>query len=199
MIGALEDLVLPGPTLRKIYRVLSSHIGESPRKIEYYARFLREADFLEAGRPGRGGHTPVATPDSVAALIIALLGSATAVDAPDAVRKFGTLPGEALDPLGRRRGPSSRLPEGQFQDALTSLIEQLRNPSTRVAWKNCLHWVGVRSSADAHEAVIAVGSGQSTIEHDYGRSPVDLTNGLVRQNTLGADVIVKLAANLGQT
>ena len=199
MIGALEDLVLPGPTLRKIYHVLSSHIGESPRKIEYYARFLREADFLEAGRPGRGGHTPVATPDSIAALIIALLGSATAVDAPEAVRKFGTLRREAVIPQGRRHGSPSQLPEGQFQDALTSLIEQLRNPSTRDAWKNCLHWVGVRSSADAHEAVIAIGNRKHTLEHAYGRSSVDLTNGLVRQNTLGADVIVRLAANLGQT
>ena len=190
---------MPHVTMKTLYAKLAPEFGMEPRRVEYYGRFLREASLLDVGRPGRGGSTPEATAYSAAALVVAILGSESAVGAGDAVKALGSLRGSeiTLQPPNTDER-ISLAPKGTFLDTVAHILDKMGDEQDGNPWRKFVREIGAVSTAVSAYALIKVGTSPKTMfQHIYQPTGVDghlaANAGLARETRIGAETLHRIA------
>ena len=180
--------------MRDFYRDLAPEFGMDQRKIEYYGRFLRERGRLGTGQPGRGGHTPPATPSAVAVFLLAILGSTSAVGGPEAVTSLRGLRGDAIEGLGPH-AETEIAPKGGFLEALTHVLQKMSTSAADNPWRKQVMRVGARTAPGGKVVgLIEIGRGPNKREHAYWAPKDDETQygGLTKETWVGTAVLTKV-------
>ncbi len=190
---------MPHATMKTLYAELAPAFGMEARRVEYYGRFLREANVLDVGRPGRGGSTPEATANSAAALVVAILGSESAVGAGDAVHEFGAMQGREITIQPPNADEKILLaPKGTFLDSVAHILDKMGDEDDGSPWREFVHEIGAVSTAVPAYALIKVGRSRKTLfQHTYHPTGVDWRlaayTGLVRETRIGAETLHRIA------
>ena len=165
---------MPRVPMRTLYAELAPDFGMEPRQLEYYGRFLREANVLDVGRPGRGGSTPEATAYSAAALVVAIMGSASAVRGGDAVRDFGSMLGDKITFHPPNADQIISLaPKGSFLDTVAHILDKMGDEQDGSPCRKFVREIGAVAATGPAYALITVGTSPSTrFQHTYAR-PAD--------------------------
>lgn len=193
---------MPHATMKSLYAELAPAFGMERRRVEYYGRFLREANVLDVGRPGRGGSTPKATAHSAATLVVAILGSDSAVGAGDAVMEFGSMSGDEITVQPRNADePISLAPKGTFLDTVAHILDKMGDEQDGSPWREFVHEIGAVSTTKPAYAVVTVGGSKTVhITHKFQRPGDDgglaAHTGLVRETRIGAATLHLIAALL---
>ena len=175
--------------MRDLYARLADDFGMQQRQVEYYARFLREAKLLDAGQPGRGGHTPPVTPRAAAVFLVGILGSDTAVGAPDAIKELKQAQGRLLRVDGKQIARA-----GNFVDAVAHILERMSDPETAEWLRKVVSRIGVRSDPSGLTGDILTGSGSVTYHNYFGSVSAEMhEEGLLRERSVGSPILTKIA------
>ena len=175
-------------TMRELYKFLAKICHVRPRRLELYGRVLREAGHIETGRPGRGGSPPDATPQSAAALLIAVLAGDSAAKAADAVSEIGSLNGEELNLAGML------VPAGTFIDALACMIEKMGDRSVQNIFLEQVRDVAVNSKKGEPGAWFTVKlTKNADRRHHFGGYSRHSPTGLARTGSLDVGTLVEIA------
>ena len=189
MIIQMTAQPTPKFTMRDLYARLADDFGMQQRKVEYYARFLREAELLDAGQPGRGGRTPPVTPRAAAVFLVGILGSDTAVGAPDAVKELKQARGSRMRVDGKQIAPA-----GNFLDTVAHILERMSDPESAKWFRKAVSRISVGSDPSGLTGEILTGSGSVTY-HNYFRSVSAEMHeeGLLRERSVGSPILTKIA------
>ena len=191
MKSQMTDQTAPRFTMRDLYARLADDFGKEQRQVEYYARFLREAGLLDAGQPGRGGRTPPVTPKTAAVFLVGMLGSDTAVGAPDAIKKLKQTQEEAIGEDGKQTAEAV-----SFVDAVADILEQMSELKTTKQRRKVASRIGVTSDPSGLTGFTSTGSGKFQYVKSY--RPVTAVKvmhkeGLLRETSVGSDILTKIA------
>ncbi len=190
---------MPRVTMKDLYAEVAPAFGMEPRRVELFGRYLREATYLGVGRPGRGGSTPEATVYSAATLVVAMLGSESAVGAGDAVKAFGSLQGHEITfhpPNAVEK--ISLAPKGTFLDAVAHILGKMGDEQDGSPWRKFVREIGAVSTAVPAYALIKVGTSPKILfQHTYQPTGVDghlaAYTGLERETRIGAETLHRIA------
>ena len=190
---------MPRVTMKALYAEVAPAFGMEPRRVELFGRYLREATYLGVGRPGRGGSTPEATAYSAAALVVAMLGSESAVGAGDAVKAFGSLPGREITiQLPNADERITLAPKGTFLDTVAHIFDRMGDEQDGSPWREFVREIGAVSTTKSAYAVVTVGASQTVrFSHTYQRPGDDgglaVHTGLTRESKIGAETLHRIA------
>ena len=177
--------------MRDLYARLADDFGMQQRQIEYYARFLREAGLLDAGQPGRGGRTPPVTPRAAAVFLVGILGSNTAVGAPDAIKKLKQTQEEAIGEDGKQTAEAV-----SFVDAVANILELMSELKTAKQRRKVVSRIGVTSDPGGLTGFTSTGSGKIEYVKFYRSATAEKVmnkEGLLRETSVGSDILTKIA------
>lgn len=183
---------MPKATMRELYKYLANICDVPPRRLELFGRVLREAGHIETGRPGRGGSPPDATPQSAAALLIAVLAGDSAAKAADAVSEIGSLNGKELNLAGME---APLVPAGTFIDALACMIEKMGDRRVQYLCREQVRDVAVNSKKKGEpRAWFTVKFSTNTNRlHHFGGNSRHPSTGLARTSSLDVGTLVEIA------
>ncbi len=190
---------MPRVTMKALYAEVAPAFGMEPRRVELFGRYLREATYLGVGRPGRGGSTPEATAYSAAALVVAILGSESAVGAGDAVHEFGAMQGREITIQPPNADEKILLaPKGTFLDSVAHILDKMGDEQDSNPWRKFVREIGAVSTAVSAYALIKVRTSPKILyPHTYQSTGVDghlaTYTGLVRETKIGAETLHRIA------